>query len=193
MTRVDAGSNGRAAECQAVHAWGRLRNYHRAVGFGATDRFGVLCARDFEPRQISMDFVTSLQYARPEGTGAGLPPGSEAGGRRHTDAGLHGGRADRVVDPKKMVKPYVATLASVLARATPGLHLNRRTIYGWPANTADCGCFFCRPIRPTAIQTNWSGNTSRPTVLEVSGTVRMVPVRINCLPEITLHHLRCSG
>ena len=33
------------------------------------------------------------------------------------------------------------------------------------ANTADCGCFFCRPIRPTAIQTNWSGNTSRPTLL----------------------------
>ena len=21
----------------------------------------------------------------------------------------------------------------------------------------NCGCFFCRPIRPTAIQTNWSG------------------------------------
>ena len=33
------------------------------------------------------------------------------------------------------------------------------------ANTADCGCFFCRPIRPTAIQTNWSGNTSRLTLL----------------------------
>ena len=25
--------------------------------------------------------------------------------------------------------------------------------------------FFCRPIRPTAIQTNWAGNTSRPTLL----------------------------
>ena len=35
------------------------------------------------------------------------------------------------------------------------------------------GCFIFRPIHPTAIQMNWSGNTSRPTLLPHGITIRL--------------------
>ena len=44
-------------------------------------------------------------------------------------------------------------------------HIAKKTRAFVDSQPADCGCFFCRPIRPTAIQTNWSANTSRPTLL----------------------------